>query len=205
MFQSLDFDFVVACWGLFLLVWGLGWIYNLVKAPPAEKKSFSALTPPIMLVVFLIFLVVRWLDISLLAPLLSLPGWLTLAGAGLLALSTGLTLWARFVLGAMWSSQPMAKVGHQLRTDGPYQVSRHPIYTGLMGMALSSLLAGGFAPFWFLIVAAVIVILVFKIPSEEKLMLATFGEQYVQYQQRVPQLIPGLRWLEMSPSGAKDK
>ena len=50
-----------------------------------------------------------------------------------LFLSTALTLWARFALGTMWSNLSETKVGHQLRTSGPYPVSRHLIYTGTMG------------------------------------------------------------------------
>jgi protein-S-isoprenylcysteine O-methyltransferase Ste14 len=44
----------------------------------------------------------------------------------------------------MWSAAPAVKEGHQLRTTGPYAVTRHPIYTGIPGMMLGSgLLAGG--------------------------------------------------------------
>lgn len=193
MFQSLDFDYMMLCWGLFLMVWASGWVYNQLHAPPTQKSTFS--TPPAMLVVFVIYLICRWLGISLLAPLVSLPAWLTLTGAVLLALATGLTLWARFVLGLMWSGRAETKVGHQLRTGGPYRLSRHPIYTGIIGMTLASFLESGFAPFWLMTILAVLFVFVVRIPSEERLMLETFGAQYEAYMQRVPRLVPGLYWL----------
>ena len=73
-----------------------------------------------------------------------MPAWARLLGLALLLAATGLTLWARLVLGTMWSAAPAVKAEHQLRTTGPYAVTRHPIYTGLLGMMLGSgLLAGG--------------------------------------------------------------
>jgi protein-S-isoprenylcysteine O-methyltransferase Ste14 len=53
------------------------------------------------------------------------------------------TLWARFSLGTMWSVAPKVKGDHQLRTHGPYAVTRHPIYTGLLGMMLGATLLAG--------------------------------------------------------------
>lgn len=34
-----------------------------------------------------------------------------------------------------------------------------------------------------------------KISSEERIMKETFREQYIQYQKRVPQLVPGIQFL----------
>jgi protein-S-isoprenylcysteine O-methyltransferase Ste14 len=52
----------------------------------------------------------------------------------LLIAATLFTLWSRLVLGTMWPSAAAVKSDHQLRTDGPYRVTRHPIYTGILGM-----------------------------------------------------------------------
>ena len=61
-------------------------------------------------------------------------------GIGLVILlgSTVFTLWARFALGTMWTLDARLKEGHALRTDGPYRITRHPIYTGILGMLLRS-------------------------------------------------------------------
>ena len=114
-----------------------------------------------------------------------------LADVGLVILvgSTPFALWARWTLGKMWSAVPALREQHELHTDGPYRVTRHPIYTGILGMLLGSALIVGFG-------GAVVTLLVFsgvflvRIPREEKLMLQTFGEQYVRYQRRVPRLVP---------------
>src|SRR5882757_605869 len=52
---------------------------------------------------------------------------LALLGALLVLASTALLLWARWVLGSMWASIPMVQEHHELRTEGPYRIVRHPI------------------------------------------------------------------------------
>jgi protein-S-isoprenylcysteine O-methyltransferase Ste14 len=114
---------------------------------------------------------------------------LQVVGAILLIAATLFTLWSRLVLGTTWSSRPAVKSGHQLRTDGPYGITRHPIYTGALGMFVGTALI-------FLIFLPVLVIslavFLSKISDEEELMAQQFGEQYAEYKQRVPQLIPGV-------------
>jgi protein-S-isoprenylcysteine O-methyltransferase Ste14 len=93
----------------------------------------------------------------------------------------------------MWSAAPAVKKDHQLRTSGPYAITRHPIYTGMLGMMLgSALLAGGR---WIVPFPVYLVLFAVKIHVEERLMLAEFPDEYPRYRQRVPQLIPGLRLL----------
>jgi protein-S-isoprenylcysteine O-methyltransferase Ste14 len=106
--------------------------------------------------------------------------------------ATALTIWARLALGVMWSAAPTVKQEHKLRTGGPYAVTRHPIYTGLLGMMLGSLLLAG-AGRWIVAFPVYLVLLEFKMRVEERLMLAEFPGDYPGYQRRVPQLVPGLR------------
>lgn len=64
-------------------------------------------------------------------------------GLAFLMVTTASTIWARLVLGIMWSGAPAVKQQHQLRTGGPYRIGRHPIYTGILGMLLGSMLVAG--------------------------------------------------------------
>ena len=82
--------------------------------------------------------------------------------------------------------------------DGPYAITRHPIYTGLLGMLLGSALLGGSGR-WIVLVAAGLIVAVLKIRSEERLLLATFPDAYAAYRERVPGLIPGWRSLPARP------
>ena len=98
----------------------------------------------------------------------------------------------------MWSASPnVLQADHRLRTDGPYAVTRHPIYTGLFGMVLGTVLLNGLGDsLAFLAVAAVF--FATRIPIEERLMSKTFPEQYAHYRGRVPRFVPGLRRLHRS-------
>ena len=46
------------------------------------------------------------------------------------------TVWARITLGRNWSAEVTFKQDHELIESGPYALARHPIYTGMIVMAL---------------------------------------------------------------------
>ncbi len=97
-------------------------------------------------------------------------------GLILLVVATAFTIWARLALGSMWSMSPgVLQQRHELRTDGPYAVTRHPIYTGLLGMLVGTALLNGFGVS---VVALLVGVVVFgsRVPVEEKLMSETFPE-----------------------------
>ncbi len=192
MVHSVFWTMVLVCWGLFAAVWLGGWIYNMVKGLKVQHRSASV--PFWLIGLLLVLLIERTNLLRTFNPIGVLPLWVQALGIALLLPAALFTLWARFALGKMWSSMPQAKVGHELRTDGPYGVTRHPIYTGILGMVIGSLLVGGIGPWSVLAVAGALIVLL-KIPSEEKLMITTFGDEYRQYQRRVPQIIPGLQLL----------
>jgi hypothetical protein len=91
----------------------------------------------------------------------------------------------------MWSNVPQVKDDHQLRTHGPYAVTRHPIYTGLLGMLLGATLLSGIGQ-WIVLFPVGLILFEVKIRMEEHLMLATFPDDYPRYRRQVPQLVPGL-------------
>jgi protein-S-isoprenylcysteine O-methyltransferase Ste14 len=114
---------------------------------------------------------------------------LAVIGAVVLVASTVFTVWSRVVLGSMWSVNALARVDHELRTSGPYAITRHPIYTGLIGMVLGTALVSGHGE-WILIFILVVVSLIGKAVREERLMASTFPRDYAAYRSRVPGLIP---------------
>ena len=120
--------------------------------------------------------------------------WVRIFGLTVLVTSTAFTLWARFALGTMWSMAPRVTGDHQLRTRGPYAVTRHPIYTGFLGMFLGATLLSGIGQ-WIVLVPLALLVFQVKIRMEERLMVATFGDEYRRYRRQVPQLIPGLHAL----------
>jgi protein-S-isoprenylcysteine O-methyltransferase Ste14 len=163
---------VSVCWGLFGVVWARGALYNTRRAPDTRRRSFGSS----------LWLLAgnRRLARRAAGPRRRGSSWHTepeairLLGAALLVLTTGFIVWARVTLGTMWSSSPVAKEGHVLRTDGPYSVTRHPIYTGILGMLLTTAIALGFGA-WLYVVPLVIVFFELQIRAEEKLLNEAFS------------------------------
>ncbi len=176
---------LVICWGGLGLFWAAGWFYNLWKAPVVQRRT--TFLPLWILSIALVWLFLRHNTLAFMT--LTMP-WLQFVGAVLLIGATAFTLWARWVLGTMWAAVAEIKEGHQLHTQGPYRITRHPIYTGLMCMLIGSLLINGFG-IWVLYFIVGLIAVIVKASSEERLLKETFGEQYTQYQHSVPRLIPG--------------
>jgi protein-S-isoprenylcysteine O-methyltransferase Ste14 len=180
---------LAACWGVFVLTWLAGAIYNESRAPAAERIRtwFGPVGWVIVSVAWAAVPRAGWNSLALHpAP------WIRILGLAILLAATAFTLWARLALGTMWSGAPTVKRDHQLRTSGPYGVTRHPIYTGMPGMMLGSLLLAGGGR-WILPFPVFLVLLEIKIRVEERLMLAEFPDDYPRYRERVPKLVPGLR------------
>jgi hypothetical protein len=90
-----------------------------------------------------------------------------------------------------WSATVTFKQGHELVQAGPYRFVRHPIYTGILLMILSSAIVQGRLQSWlgFLIMCAGFWI---KLKQEESLMLRHFPDEYPAYRARVKALVPFL-------------
>ncbi len=84
---------------------------------------------------------------------------------------------------------PQPGKGSTLITTGPYKYIRHPMYTGVILIALALLLNfftfGRFAAFVILVVDLYI-----KVQFEEDLLKAHFAKQYHEYIQKTASLIP---------------
>jgi protein-S-isoprenylcysteine O-methyltransferase Ste14 len=101
-------------------------------------------------------------------------------------------LWARVYLGQNWSSAPTIKEHHQLIRSGPYQLVRHPIYSGILLAMFGTFLANG------KVRGAVAVVLLWigwrvKSRMEEEFMVRTFGAEYEEYRRTAGALFPRLR------------
>jgi protein-S-isoprenylcysteine O-methyltransferase Ste14 len=183
---------VAICWGVVGVVWIAGAVYNASRGPRARTRAAAVTRVPILIVVLTAWLLFRLVPGTDWHSLTVETLWVRVPGLVILACSTVFTLWARAALGTMWSGSPTVKAGHRLRTDGPYAVTRHPIYTGLLGMLLGTALLAGLGH-WLVIFPLAVLFAELRIRTEEQLMLATFPENYPGYRRRVPQLVPRLR------------
>jgi len=81
------------------------------------------------------------------------------------------------------------KQDHELIESGPYALARHPIYTGLIVMALGTAINYGRA-IGFALLAALCGGLWWKARQEERIMSTHFPEAYAAYKMRVRAIIP---------------
>ena len=126
------------------------------------------------------------------APGLAFHPLLAGVGAALFTAGWGLFAWARWTLGRWWSADVQIKQGQELRSDGPYRLVRHPIYTGLIAAGLGSLLLTG-RPAWIGGLAAIAAYILGKAWLEEQALAAHFGPAWHAYRRRVPAFLPRLR------------
>jgi protein-S-isoprenylcysteine O-methyltransferase Ste14 len=83
------------------------------------------------------------------------------------------TVWARITLGRNWSAEVTFKQDHELIESGPYALARHPIYTGLIAMALGTAINYG-RVIGFVVLVGLCGSAWWKARQEERIMRGTF-------------------------------
>ena len=141
------------------------------------------------LIAFLVmyFLGAQWIDVFR----FSLPAGLRRTGFVLGMLSVAFWTWTQVTLDTQWSAQLQLTKDHSLVTTGPYARMRHPLYSAMFGwgVALALLTAN-----WVFVGIAVLMVagLVWRVPREEQMMLAAFGNEYKVYMQHTGRFFPRL-------------
>jgi protein-S-isoprenylcysteine O-methyltransferase Ste14 len=118
------------------------------------------------------------------------PSGLAWALAAFFGLSLPLTFWGKATLGPYFAAGSALKVEHSLVTEGPYARIRHPIYTGMIIMCISTgvlsgmwlvlALGAGLAPICYGL----------RIWLDERLLQTGFGPTHTAYAHQVPLLMP---------------
>jgi protein-S-isoprenylcysteine O-methyltransferase Ste14 len=173
---------IAVCVGVVVVVWVAGALYNalhrLHNASHAPRERIRSQPGPAALIV--VAAACAGLVIARRGHFYGLAvGALRVRVLGLAVLvaSTVFTLWARFSLGTSWSVAPKVQGDHRLRTHGPYAVTCHPIYTGVLGMLLGATLLSGIGQ-WIVLFPVGLILFEVKIRMEERLMVATFPDDY---------------------------
>jgi protein-S-isoprenylcysteine O-methyltransferase Ste14 len=108
---------------------------------------------------------------------------LILGGAALIA-------WTMMIFRS-WRFRAELGRDHQLSTDGPFRIVRHPIYAAMDLYAIGTAV---WVPTPLVIVGAVLVLVIGDIRArvEEKLLVSAFGDAYRGYCARVKRFLPGV-------------
>ena len=155
-----------------------------------EGLTPPALLPPHYFVACLVGIPALWLLLPL-TPVLAPHQQVYGLGIGLLSLGVGVWI-------AIQGSRQFGKAKTNiipftpascLVTDGVFRISRNPMYTGMVLALAGAALLSNQLWTWGLVVVFTLIIRYGFIAREEQQMLATFGDDYLGYQQRVR------RWL----------
>ena len=101
------------------------------------------------------------------------------------------SVWSIIYMKRVGKGNPFDAMGHEvaprtrhLMTDGPYRWSRNPMLSGTFLYYIGLLLA--LWNLWALLVfVAVVALMLVQVRSEEKRLEADFGQEYLDYKQRV--------------------
>jgi protein-S-isoprenylcysteine O-methyltransferase Ste14 len=178
--------FIECCWIAWLVYWV---VMAFTTKRTIERTGFVGYRLVAIVVVIGCVAVGRLLDVSSHATLWQrslavgvVSGCIVLAGAAF-------TVWARITLGRNWSVEVTFKQDHELIESGPYALARHPIYTGLIAMALGTAIDYGRA-FGFVLCLALCGSLWWKARQEERIMSKHFPDAYAEYKTRVRAIVP---------------
>jgi len=119
------------------------------------------------------------------------PGTAAVLWAGVLltAVGVGISIWARFTLGANWSGVVTLKQGHELIRKGLYRSIRHPIYTGILVAFLGTELIRGQVR-GALGFAVVLGTFYFKARREERFLRQEFGASFDEHARKTGMFLP---------------
>lgn len=110
--------------------------------------------------------------------------WLLVGGIVVLG-GAVLTLWSMLALGSALRPNPVPSSRSGLRTGGPYRFVRHPIYSGIVLMALGYVVMTGswWTAFMTLILAEFLHI---KSSWEDSLLAEAYAAEWVEWARRTP-------------------
>lgn len=160
----------------------------LVSQPPMEPKDFvNPKDGYSMLLIFLGVLVFVNVNVYHYAYLIhTQPRNISVKWIGFLMMSGGLYLriYAIKVLSIFFSNITEIQDNHQICMVGPYAKLRHPSYTGAIISLLGIVLwFGVFQTTWWTI-GLILLVYVYRVSHEEKMLLKHFGKDYENYRKK---------------------
>lgn len=101
--------------------------------------------------------------------------------------------WASFFLDGEFSATIELKENHRLITNGPYSYIRHPIYSGFILMHIGITIALSNILIFFIFNGGLSILLIERIPREEKLLNSYFDQKCDEYCKNTGRFVPKKR------------
>jgi protein-S-isoprenylcysteine O-methyltransferase Ste14 len=123
-------------------------------------------------------------------PEIALPDPVRAIGLALALSGVALSVWAIATLGRHYDLLIEVHTDHELVRSGPYGLTRHPVYTGLVVHFVGACLATGNIVLIAGTLAVTFPALLARARAEETLLREHFGADYDAYAREVPMLVP---------------
>lgn len=132
--------------------------------------------------------------------------WIVAIGGFVLARPTAFSIivgCAAAAIGLGWRAWAAGTIrkNAELAQEGPYALSRHPLYFGNLTLAGGFGLASGRVVVFGAVMALGFAVYLPLIRQEESVLLGLFGDRYREYMSKVPRLLPAVR--NRSAAGAQ--
>ena len=175
-----------------MILWGISEVFLLLKmrsgsadAKGKDKKSLSQLW---LVIGFSMFFSI-FISKATVFPFYR-NEWIQLLGLVFLFLGVLFRLLVVYNLGKYFTVDVTIRKDHQLKTDGFYKYVRHPSYAfSLLTFVGLAIVLNNYisAP---LLSILVFLMFFYRIKIEEKVLVAQFGKDYIDYIQKTNRLIP---------------
>jgi protein-S-isoprenylcysteine O-methyltransferase Ste14 len=178
--------FIEGCW----IAWVVYWV--LMAFPTkrtVERRGFIEYRLVAGIVIVGLVAAGRLLHVSSQLRLWQTPLTVGVVTDCIVVAGVAFSVWARITLGRNWSAEVTFKQDHELIESGPYALARHPIYTGLIVMALGTAINYG-RVIGFGLLVSLCGGLWWKARQEERIMSRHFPDDYAEYKTRVRAIIP---------------
>ena len=152
-----------------------------------KPRSTRPLLPPLVLGAALALMVVLHLVAP--APSLVVWPWGGVLGGTLILLGIALNLWADGLFKRVGTTVKPDELARVLVVDGPYALTRHPMYLGFVLIVVGTACALGSAAPWLVVPVFVAVVRQRYVLPEEAKLTVVFGDRYREYGRRTR------RWL----------
>jgi protein-S-isoprenylcysteine O-methyltransferase Ste14 len=114
--------------------------------------------------------------------------WLAGLGLVLFAAGLGFAIWARIHIGRNWGTPMSQKDDPELVTGGPYQLVRHPIYSGILLAGIGTAVALSWS--WLFATALAGIYFLYSATIEERNLTEQFPAAYTAYMSSTKMLVP---------------
>jgi len=173
---------------VFAIGWVLFWLYWLAAAFTMMRERVSWSHELRIRALIIIAAVVLLRLGAFRGGSLNTDPWRAGLGLLLFVLGLGFAVWARVNIGRNWGTPMSQKAEPEMVTSGPYRLTRHPIYSGILLATIGTSVALS----WFRLIAAALagVYFIYAATVEERYLSGQFSDTYPAYKRSTRMLVP---------------